>query len=77
MYLFELLTYCWFVFLKQMSDYEPSLPITEKSNPITIDIDRANPNQIVQMLQKCDAEIFERTSDKGSIYQVCATTTPM
>ncbi|XP_076834554.1 glucokinase regulatory protein [Brachyhypopomus gauderio] len=43
--------------------YEPSLPITEQSNPITVDIDRASPEEIVQMLKKCDAEIFERTVD--------------
>ncbi|GAA6109341.1 glucokinase regulatory protein isoform X1 [Tachysurus ichikawai] len=53
----------------QQSCYEPYLPITEKSNPITRDIDRANPKEIVQMLQKCDAEIFERTSYGNPMYQ--------
>ncbi|XP_060735485.1 glucokinase regulatory protein isoform X1 [Tachysurus vachellii] len=53
----------------QQSCYEPYLPITEKSNPITRDIDRANPKEIVQMLQKCDAEIFERTSYGNHMYQ--------
>uniref|UniRef100_A0A4W4F8M6 Glucokinase (hexokinase 4) regulator n=1 Tax=Electrophorus electricus TaxID=8005 RepID=A0A4W4F8M6_ELEEL len=54
--------------------YTPSLPITEQPNPITIDIDRANPKEIVQMLKKCDAEIFHRTLHKDSIYQVCVKT---
>uniref|UniRef100_A0A8B9H6Q1 SIS domain-containing protein n=1 Tax=Astyanax mexicanus TaxID=7994 RepID=A0A8B9H6Q1_ASTMX len=45
----------------EQSGYEPSLPITEKSNPITTDIDRADPNGIVQMLEKCDAEMFQKT----------------
>ncbi|KAI4884604.1 hypothetical protein NFI96_034569, partial [Prochilodus magdalenae] len=51
------------------SSYEPSLPITEKSNPITRDIDRANPNEIVQMLKKCDAELFDTAQHKDSVYQ--------
>ncbi|XP_036448725.1 glucokinase regulatory protein isoform X2 [Colossoma macropomum] len=51
------------------SSYEPSLPITEKSNPITRDIDRANPDEIVQLLKKCDAEIFDRTTHLDSMYQ--------
>ncbi|KAL6477639.1 hypothetical protein MHYP_G00134740 [Metynnis hypsauchen] len=51
------------------SSYEPSLPITEKSNPITRDIDRANPDEIIQMLKKCDAEIFDRTTYLDSMYQ--------
>ncbi|XP_060790527.1 glucokinase regulatory protein isoform X2 [Neoarius graeffei] len=53
----------------QQSSYEPYLPVTEKSNPITTDIDRANPKEIVQMLQKCDAELFERTSHGNPMYQ--------
>ncbi|XP_072545386.1 glucokinase regulatory protein [Salminus brasiliensis] len=53
----------------EQSGYEPSLPITEKSNPITTDIDRADPKEIVQMLQKCDAEIFEGTLHEDSMYQ--------
>ncbi|XP_047013705.1 glucokinase regulatory protein isoform X2 [Ictalurus punctatus] len=53
----------------QQPSYEPYLPVTEKSNPITRDIDRANPEEIVQMLQKCDAEIFERTSHGNPMYQ--------
>ncbi|KAM9466400.1 LOW QUALITY PROTEIN: glucokinase regulatory protein [Clarias gariepinus] len=50
------------------SNYEPNLPVTEKSNPITRDID-ANSKEIVQMLQKCDTEIFERTYG-NPMYQV-------
>ncbi|TSO25137.1 Glucokinase regulatory protein [Bagarius yarrelli] len=53
----------------QQSSYEPYLPVTEKSNPITRDIDRANPKEIVQMLQQCDAEIFEKTSHGNPMYQ--------
>ncbi|KAF7704538.1 hypothetical protein HF521_021610 [Silurus meridionalis] len=53
----------------QQSSYEPHLPVTEKSNPITRDIDRANPREIVQMLQKCDAEIFENISHENPMYQ--------
>ncbi|KAF5909628.1 glucokinase regulatory protein isoform X1, partial [Clarias magur] len=53
----------------QHSNYEPYLPVTEKSNPITRDIDRANSKEIVQMLQKCDTEIFERTSHGNPMYQ--------
>ncbi|KAK2843519.1 hypothetical protein Q7C36_011734 [Tachysurus vachellii] len=59
----------------QQSCYEPYLPITEKSNPITRDIDRANPKEIVQMLQKCDAEIFERTSYGNHMYQTSVVQT--
>ncbi|KAG9268720.1 glucokinase regulatory protein [Astyanax mexicanus] len=53
----------------EQSGYEPSLPITEKSNPITTDIDRADPNGIVQMLEKCDAEMFQKTVHEDSMYQ--------
>ncbi|MCJ8736753.1 hypothetical protein PDJAM_G00016030 [Pangasius djambal] len=53
----------------QHSSYEPYLPLTEKSNPITRDIDRASPKEIVELLQKCDAEIFERTSQGNPMYQ--------
>ncbi|KAE8278642.1 Glucokinase regulatory protein [Larimichthys crocea] len=48
-------------------DYEPSLPVSEKSNPLTRDIDRASANCIVQMLQACDAQMFQE--ETGAIYQ--------
>ncbi|KAJ8398060.1 hypothetical protein AAFF_G00431370 [Aldrovandia affinis] len=43
----------------QVAACEPALPVTEKSNPRTRDIDRALPAQMVQLLQDCDAEIFQ------------------
>ncbi|KAG5265831.1 hypothetical protein AALO_G00246860 [Alosa alosa] len=39
--------------------YESPLPVTEKSNPLSLDIDRAGPQQIVHVLQECDAEVFQ------------------
>uniref|UniRef100_A0A672FSH5 SIS domain-containing protein n=1 Tax=Salarias fasciatus TaxID=181472 RepID=A0A672FSH5_SALFA len=48
-------------------DFEPSLPVSEKSNPLTRDLDRASPGRIVQMLQACDAQMFQE--DSGGIYQ--------
>lgn len=47
----------------ELAGYEASLPITEKSNPITKEIDRADPAQIVQLLKECDAEIFQEEDD--------------
>lgn len=52
----------------QSPDYEPSLPVSEKSNPLTRDIDRASANCIVQMLQACDAQMFQE--ETGATYQV-------
>uniref|UniRef100_A0A3Q2YZ76 Glucokinase regulator n=1 Tax=Hippocampus comes TaxID=109280 RepID=A0A3Q2YZ76_HIPCM len=49
-------------------DYEPSLPVSEKSNPLTWDIDQASPSRIVRMLQNCDAEMFRE--ETGSTYLV-------
>lgn len=43
----------------ELAGYEASLPITEKSNPITKDLDRVDPVQMVQLLRDCDAEIFQ------------------
>ncbi|XP_062270579.1 glucokinase regulatory protein [Scomber scombrus] len=48
-------------------DYEPSLPVSEKSNPLTRDIDRASPNHIVRMLQACDSQMFQE--EEGTTYQ--------
>ncbi|XP_019723960.1 glucokinase regulatory protein isoform X2 [Hippocampus comes] len=50
----------------ESSDYEPSLPVSEKSNPLTWDIDQASPSRIVRMLQNCDAEMFRE--ETGSTY---------
>ncbi|NXG47225.1 GCKR protein, partial [Psilopogon haemacephalus] len=43
--------------------YEAALPISEKSNPITRELDRADPMQIVQLLKECDAEIFQEEEE--------------
>ncbi|XP_076156274.1 glucokinase regulatory protein [Alosa pseudoharengus] len=43
----------------QSPGYESPLPVTEKSNPLSLDIDRAGPQQIVRVLQECDAEVFQ------------------
>ncbi|XP_031147461.1 glucokinase regulatory protein isoform X1 [Sander lucioperca] len=48
-------------------DYEPSLPVSEKSNPLTRDIDQASANCIVRMLQACDAQMFQE--ETGATYQ--------
>ncbi|KAI3365983.1 hypothetical protein L3Q82_009810 [Scortum barcoo] len=48
-------------------DYEPSLPVSEKSNPLTRDIDRASASCIVRMLQACDAQMFQE--ERGDTYQ--------
>ncbi|KAA0710821.1 Glucokinase regulatory protein [Triplophysa tibetana] len=46
--------------------YELSLPVTEKSNPISRDIDRADAQHMLQILKTCDAEIF--TNHHQGIY---------
>ncbi|XP_030607993.1 glucokinase regulatory protein [Archocentrus centrarchus] len=48
-------------------DYEPSLPVSEKSNPLTRDIDRASAYSIVKMLQVCDTQMFQE--EMGATYQ--------
>uniref|UniRef100_A0A8D2ZH50 SIS domain-containing protein n=1 Tax=Scophthalmus maximus TaxID=52904 RepID=A0A8D2ZH50_SCOMX len=48
-------------------DYEPRLPVSEKSNPLTRDIDRASAGCIVRMLQACDAQMFQE--ETGATYQ--------
>ncbi|KAM3857069.1 glucokinase regulatory protein [Diretmus argenteus] len=51
-------------------DYEPRLPVSEKSNPLTHDIDRAPANRIVRLLQACDAQMFqEDAGGQRSTYQ--------
>ncbi|RXN33809.1 glucokinase regulatory [Labeo rohita] len=54
--------------LKQ-SCYELSLPVTEKCNPISRDIDKANGKQMVQILRRCDAEIFEKKINHDPCHQ--------
>ncbi|XP_066564155.1 glucokinase regulatory protein isoform X2 [Amia ocellicauda] len=49
----------------QLAGYEASLSLTEKSNPITREIDTADPLQIVHLLQMCDAEIFQEERREG------------
>uniref|UniRef100_A0A3B5A8Q8 Glucokinase regulator n=1 Tax=Stegastes partitus TaxID=144197 RepID=A0A3B5A8Q8_9TELE len=48
-------------------NYEPSLPVSEKSNPLTRGIDRASASSIVRMLQACDAQMFQE--ETGAAYQ--------
>uniref|UniRef100_A0A8C4VTQ7 Glucokinase regulator n=1 Tax=Gopherus evgoodei TaxID=1825980 RepID=A0A8C4VTQ7_9SAUR len=46
-----------------LAGYEATLPISEKSNPITRELDKADPVQIVQLLKECDAEIFQEEDE--------------
>ncbi|XP_043965922.1 glucokinase regulatory protein isoform X1 [Gambusia affinis] len=47
---------------ERSADYEPTLPVSEKSNPLTRDMDRASACSIVKMLQACDAQMFQEKS---------------
>ncbi|CAM4529046.1 glucokinase regulatory protein [Caretta caretta] len=47
----------------ELAGYEATLPISEKSNPITRELDKADPVQIVQLLKECDAEIFQEEDE--------------
>ncbi|XP_075868506.1 glucokinase regulatory protein isoform X1 [Nelusetta ayraudi] len=49
-------------------EYEASLPVTEKSNPLTRDLDQASANDIVRMLEACDGQIFH-DGESGGAYQ--------
>ncbi|KAL0969370.1 hypothetical protein UPYG_G00226170 [Umbra pygmaea] len=51
----------------ELPGYEPWFPVSEKSNPLTCDIDKASPNHIVRLLAACDAQIFQTKS--GSTYE--------
>ncbi|XP_078256267.1 glucokinase regulatory protein isoform X2 [Rhinoraja longicauda] len=53
----------------QLAEYEATLPITERSNPITHDIDLSDSVQIVQLLKKCDEEIFQKEEDSATNYK--------
>ncbi|XP_070711932.1 glucokinase regulatory protein [Pempheris klunzingeri] len=48
-------------------DYEASLPVSEKSNPLTRDIDCTSASRIVRMLQACDTQMFQE--ETGATYQ--------
>ncbi|MEQ2235563.1 hypothetical protein ILYODFUR_003638 [Ilyodon furcidens] len=51
----------------ESADYEPTLPVSEMSNPLTRNIDRAPASSIVKMLQACDAQMFQEKS--GAAYE--------
>ncbi|XP_041703210.1 glucokinase regulatory protein isoform X2 [Coregonus clupeaformis] len=51
----------------ELPDYEPWFPVSEKSNPLTRDIDKASPNHIVRLLAACDAQMFQK--ETGTTYQ--------
>ncbi|XP_053317085.1 glucokinase regulatory protein [Spea bombifrons] len=53
----------------ELAGYEETLPISEKSNPITRELDKADPNQLVQLLRDCDAEIFQEEDETIINYQ--------
>ncbi|XP_068135923.1 glucokinase regulatory protein [Hyperolius riggenbachi] len=53
----------------ELAGYEESLPISEKSNPITRELDKADPTQLVQLLRDCDAEIFQEEDEAILNYQ--------
>ncbi|CAH2245364.1 glucokinase regulatory [Pelobates cultripes] len=53
----------------ELAGYEETLPISEKSNPITRELDKADPIQLVQLLKDCDAEIFQEEDDNLVHYQ--------
>lgn len=45
------------------------MPITEKSNPLTRNLDKADAEKIVQLLGQCDAEIFQEEGQIMPTYQ--------
>ncbi|CAJ0936422.1 unnamed protein product [Ranitomeya imitator] len=55
---------------KNLAGYEESLPMSEKSNPITRELDKADANTLVQLLRDCDAEIFQEEDETIINYQV-------
>nr|XP_035128883.2 glucokinase regulatory protein-like isoform X2 [Callithrix jacchus] len=56
----------------ELSGYEAAVPITEKSNPLTRDLDIADAEKIVRLLGQCDAEIFQEEGQALPTYQVDA-----
>uniref|UniRef100_A0A8C5MBX2 Glucokinase regulatory protein n=1 Tax=Leptobrachium leishanense TaxID=445787 RepID=A0A8C5MBX2_9ANUR len=53
----------------ELPGYEETLPISEKSNPITRELDKADPVQLVQLLRDCDAEIFQEEDESPIHYE--------
>ncbi|XP_021109289.1 glucokinase regulatory protein isoform X3 [Heterocephalus glaber] len=53
----------------ELSGYEAAMRITEKSNPLTRDLDKADAGKIVQLLGQCDAEIFQEEGQAMPAYQ--------
>ncbi|EGV98342.1 Glucokinase regulatory protein [Cricetulus griseus] len=53
----------------ELSGYEAAVPITEKSNPLTQNLDKADAEKIVQLLGQCDAEIFQEEGQIMPTYQ--------
>ncbi|XP_064220002.1 glucokinase regulatory protein-like isoform X2 [Aotus nancymaae] len=53
----------------ELSGYEEAVPITEKTNPLTRDLDKADAENIVQLLGQCDAEIFQEEGQALPTYQ--------
>ncbi|KAK2092134.1 hypothetical protein P7K49_028662 [Saguinus oedipus] len=52
-----------------LSRYEAAVPITEQSNPLTRDLDKADAEKIVRLLGQCDAEIFQEEGQALPTYQ--------
>lgn len=53
----------------ELSGYEAAVPITEKSNPLTRNLDKADAEKIVKLLGQCDAEIFQEEGQIVPTYQ--------
>ncbi|XP_059243558.1 glucokinase regulatory protein-like, partial [Mustela nigripes] len=53
----------------ERSGYEAALPITEESNLLTQDLDKADAEQTVPLLGQCDAEIFQEEGQVMPTYQ--------
>uniref|UniRef100_A0A2K5IWL8 SIS domain-containing protein n=1 Tax=Colobus angolensis palliatus TaxID=336983 RepID=A0A2K5IWL8_COLAP len=53
----------------ELSGYEAAVPVTEKSNPLTQDLDKADAEEIVRLLGQCDAEIFQEEGQALPTYQ--------
>ncbi|XP_046297468.1 glucokinase regulatory protein isoform X2 [Marmota monax] len=53
----------------ELSGYEAAVPITEKSNPLTRDLDKADAEKVVRLLGQCDAEIFQEEGQAMPTYQ--------
>ncbi|KAM7078625.1 LOW QUALITY PROTEIN: glucokinase regulatory protein [Molossus nigricans] len=53
----------------ELSGYDAVLPITEKSNPLTPDINKTDAEQIFQLLGQCDAETFQEEGQAMPTYQ--------